>query len=203
MATDPPNSIDLPEDTPVPEATRRQSKPTLKEWPPYKLPNVEVFEKPPQSVGHKVQVTARQALPSSRLQWVVAVATIVTAMGGGAGIREFLGHHQMPLPPPAMTTDQATALIAKVDTLTAVVEAANSNRVEYSWAVYDALEARAKIQDGLLCRLNRGKSFARRVNCDAIPSGDWESVPLGKEFVGPFKVTYDWPAIPLPPDPRP
>jgi hypothetical protein len=142
-------------------------------------------------------------MPRSRLQWVSAVATIIVAMGGGAGIREFLGHHDMPLPPPPMTTDQAKALIDNVGALTAAFESAQSKRIAYDWAMYDALKGRADIEDGLLCKMNQGKSFARKVRCDAIPDGDWESVPLGQELLGPFKVAYDWPVLPRPPDPRP
>lgn len=186
---EPPNSISLPPvDEPLPKA------------PPVPVIRAKRSTIPPSSTGQRVSAKAKEAMPRSRLQWVTAVSTIIVAMGGGAGLREFIV--SAPLPPPPMTKDQASALITKVDEIAGREEADRKKSTEHDWMLYDALSVRVEIYDGVLCRLNQGQSFARRVKCDSIPSGDWGSVPLGKEFVGPFKVDYDLPPIPPPPNPR-
>lgn len=50
----------------------------------------------------------KQAAPSNRAQWIAVVVTIITAFGGGAGIRAVFV--------PGITTDQARELGEKLDT---------------------------------------------------------------------------------------
>lgn len=125
---------------------------------------------------------------------------ILTAMGGGAGIREALGN-RLPLPPPALTKVQADELLKRDLQRSEEDEAWRKLLASYLWQLYDAQVERAKIHDAVLCRLNQGKEFARKVECGAVK--DWDSIPLGQEMLGPYKAQWDYPVIPKPPVPRP
>lgn len=169
------------EDTPLPlSLPRAHPEPVIVERGPE-------TQKPPSSVRERAAQAVKKSVPQGRAQTIVAITALVTALGGGAGIAKILG------PSDEILAEVRESKRSQDELKTAIVY--------HMWRTYDVQFERETIRDAVICKLNQGKPFARKMECDKVK--DWESVPLGQELVGPFKAQWDYPSIPEPPFPRP
>jgi hypothetical protein len=128
---------------------------------------------PPESKKSKINFTAAGQ-----------IAVLISALGGGAGIGAmFRGE--------GMTKEQA----AQIVTSTAATTKSLDEIKGYLADKHVADDKRWDIVATILCRMNEGKPFAKKINCDDLLSID--PFPLGQ--TSPIKVTDAWPALPTPP----
>lgn len=128
----------------------------------------------------------RAALPRDRSQQILAIAALVTALFGGAGIGSVVQRERE-----GITREQAAALR---EDLRQVASDVREIRDHLQQANAGELE-RWDITTGILCRLNGGHRFARGVNCDAI--AHWETPP--NDSVVGWKAQADWVPVRRPP----
>lgn len=121
----------------------------------------------------------RAALPRDKSQTILAIATLIGALFGGAGIGSVYQRERE-----GISRDQAQALRedlrqfgSELRELREYLQQANAGEVE-----------RWDITTGIICRLNGGIRFARGVSCDAIPQ--WSS-PALDSAVG-WQAKADW-----------
>lgn len=122
----------------------------------------------------------------ARTQTILAVAGLVTALFGGAGIGSVYQRDRE-----GLTREQAQAIRDDIKSVAADVR---EIREHLRQANAGELE-RWDITTGILCRLNGGTRFARGVNCDAVAR--WDGPP-NDSTVG-WKAQADWVPVRRPP----
>lgn len=164
-----------------PDLAAEQAQPRPAAPPP---PEVPVPAPVPVERGTSPSVFERRE--KARTQTILAVAGLVTALFGGAGIGSVYQRDRE-----GLTREQAQAIRDDIKSVAADVR---EIREHLRQANAGELE-RWDITTGILCRLNGGTRFARGVNCDAVAR--WDGPP-NDSTVG-WKAQADWVPVRRPP----